>query len=153
MNDLDHTLLEYIDSENVRLSRQREELIDLSVKIANLNHRDDTEKAMEEVINHYKSGLPSGLGLRDMIDMIKERYPWSSSKAIIMIFVSLMTCLFGIGLFVLDLTTDVQFSVYMFNKENNSSNETEDFDYFLSKYDFNFCSPESLQPACDRCFH
>ena len=54
----DKSLLEYIDSQNVRLSRQREELIDLSVKIANLNHRDDTEKAMEEV-------------LRDMITQIK----------------------------------------------------------------------------------
>ena len=32
------SLLEYIDSQNVRLSRQREELIDLSVKIADLNH-------------------------------------------------------------------------------------------------------------------
>ena len=51
-------LLEYIDTQNVRLIRQREELIDLSVKIANLNHRDDTEKAMEEV-------------LRDMITQIK----------------------------------------------------------------------------------
>ena len=61
------SLLKYIDSQNVRLSRQREELIDLSVKIADLNHRDDTEKAMAEVINHYKSGLPSGVGLRECL--------------------------------------------------------------------------------------
>merc|ERR1712087_167821 len=50
------SLLEYIDSENVRLSKQREELIELSVKIANLNNLNhsqtnpssntvDTEKA------------------------------------------------------------------------------------------------------------
>ena len=34
----DKSLLEYIESENVRLSKQREELIDLSVKIADHNH-------------------------------------------------------------------------------------------------------------------
>ena len=39
------SLLEYIDSQNARLSRQKEDLIELSVKIANLNHRDDSEKA------------------------------------------------------------------------------------------------------------
>ena len=39
------SLLEYIDSHNVRLSRQREELIDVSVKIANLNKRGDVKGA------------------------------------------------------------------------------------------------------------
>ena len=73
----DKSLLEYIDSQNVRFHRQREELIDLSVKIAGLNHGGDNEAAMEEVIKNYKLGLPSGEGLRDMINMIKERYRWS----------------------------------------------------------------------------
>ena len=42
-----------------------------------------------------------------------------------MIFVSLMTCLLGIGLYVLDLTTDVQFSLNMFDKpRNESSNDS-----------------------------
>ena len=149
------SLLEYIDSQNVRLVRQREELIDLSVKIANLKNRDDTkETAMEEVINHYKSGLPSGVGLRDMITMIKERYPWSSSKKKIMIFVSLVTCLLAIGLFLLDLTTDLKFSLDMFkngNKSNEPTNETEDLKSFLSslKKIKNVSSPESLHTACD----
>ena len=160
----DKSLLEYIDSQNVRLSRQREELIDLSVKIANLNHRDDKEKAMEEVINHYKSGLSSGVGLRDMTTQIRERYPWSSSKKKIMIFVSLMTCLTGIGLYVLDLSTDVRFSLEMLKKSRNETNDfdntlksvnsecyaemnftfyqkcnrTADFDDFLSKMNFAF---------------
>ena len=114
------SLLWYINSENVRLIRQREELIDLSVKIANMNHREDSEKAMEEVINNYKSGLASGVGLRDMINMIKERYSWSSSKKNIMILVSLVACLLGIGLYGFDLTTDVQFSLEMFNRTDDS---------------------------------
>ena len=80
------SLLWYINSQNVRLFRQREELIDLSVKIASLNHGGDSEKAMNEVINNYKSGLASGVGLRDMINMIKERYRWSPSKVISMNF-------------------------------------------------------------------
>ena len=58
----------------------------------------DAEKAMDEVINHFKSGLPSGEGLRDMLSQIKERYAWPTSKTIIMILLSLMACLLGIGL-------------------------------------------------------
>ena len=73
------SLLWYINSQNVRLFRQREELIDLSVKIANLNHGGDSEKAteeaMNEVINNFKSGLASGVGLRDMINMIRDDVP------------------------------------------------------------------------------
>ena len=145
------SLLEYIESENVRLSRQREELIDLSVKIANLNNRDDTEKAMDEVINHYKSGLPSGVGLRDMIKMIQDRHPCSSTKKKIMIFVSLLACVLGIGLFVLDLTTDLDFGIKMLNKENKSSIEAENVHSYLlkKKTDFNFSSPDSFHSACD----
>ena len=127
------SLLEYIDSHNVRLSRQREELIDLSVKIANLNHTQrnkdevvvDSERAMKEVIRHYKSGLASGVGLRDMIVMIKERYPWSHSQKNIMILVSLLTCLLGIGLYIVDVKTDVQFSLEMLNKTDD--NTADDF--------------------------
>ena len=119
------SLLEYIDSQNVRLSRQREELIDLSVKIANLNQGDDTETAMKEVIEHFKSGLDSGVGLRDMIEMIKERYPWKPNKKKIMILVSLITCLLGIGLYVFDVKTDLQFSLEMLDRTNN--NTADDF--------------------------
>ena len=115
------SLLEFIDSQNVLLTRQREELIDLSVKIAHLNHRDDTKKAMEEVINNYKSGLPSGVGLRDMITMVKERYPWSSSKKVLMTLVSFMTLLLGVGLYVFDVKTDIQFSIEMFNKNKDTT--------------------------------
>merc|ERR1712062_605534 len=86
-----------------------------------------TEKSMDEVINHYKSGLPSGIGLRDMITTIKGRYHWSLDKKKIMFFLSLLTCLLGIGLFVLDLTTDIEFSFEMFNKENDLENDDQSF--------------------------
>ena len=133
------SLLEFIDSQNVRLTRQREELIDLSVKIANRNYRDDTEKAMEEVINHFKFGLPCGVGLRDMITQIKERYPWSSSKKKNMIFLSLLTCLLGIGLHVFDLTSDIQFSLHMLKKfQNEKSNDEKYFNYTF----------KSIHPKC-----
>ena len=88
----DKSLLQYINWENARMSRQREELIDLSVKIANLNQtrrsedEDENEDkvlidsagAIEEVINHFKSGLPSGIGLRDMVTQISEEFPLMS---------------------------------------------------------------------------
>ena len=137
------SLLQFINLENVRLITQREELIDLSVKIASLNNISktseeavavvNTKKAMEEVINHYKSGLPSGVGLRDMITLIKERFPWSSSKRGLKIFLSLLTCLLGIGLFVLDVYTDVRFSVGMFNINKTLVNDDESFNASISR--------------------
>ena len=67
--DLDEkSLLEYIDSQNVRFTRQREELIDLSVKIAILDTKWDTEAALVEVINNFNSDLISSA----FIDKIKE---------------------------------------------------------------------------------
>ena len=50
-----------------------------------------------------------------------------------MIFVSLL----GIGLFVLGLYTDVEFSNDMFNR-SKPFNASEDFDDFLTKNNFNF---------------
>ena len=142
----DLTLLEYIDKENVRLSRQREELIDLSVKIANKNN---VGQSQEEVINHFKSGLPSGVGLRDMLKQIKERYPWSSSKKITMIFVSLVICLLGTGLYVMDLSTDVKFSLNMLKGPKYSKeSEDSDFDTFGAKKGLNFSSLKSFNYTC-----
>ena len=144
------SLLEYIDSENVRLSKQREELIDLSVKIANMNNKDNRGKAMEEIINNYKSGLPSGVGLRDMIDMIKERYPWPSSKKITMILGSLITCLVGIGLYFFDILTDIKFSLEMLDRtvSQDSSNQSASFRHFLRENVLTFSSCESNTLDC-----
>ena len=55
----------------------------------------------------------------------------------------LITCLLGIGLYVFDLTTDVDFSLEMLKKGNQSSNDTEEFESFLPfpslKTDFPEC--------------
>ena len=105
-------------------------------------------QSQEEVINHFKSGLPSGVGLRDMITQIKEHYSWSSSKKTMMIILSLMTCLLGVGLYVLDLTTDVNFSWRMLNGGVKHSDEAEDFNSVWAKKGLNFSSLESFNPAC-----
>ena len=67
------SLLWYINSQNVRLFRQREELIDLSLKIAKMNTPRDSEEYMNEVINIFKSELASGVGLRDIIESRSSR--------------------------------------------------------------------------------
>ena len=144
----DLSLLEYVDTQNIRLSRQREELIDLSVKIANKNNNNGRD-SQEEVINHFKSGLPSGVGLRDMINQIKERYPWSTSKKTLKIFLSLVTCLLGVGLYVMDLATDVKFSMHMLNGPKYS-NESQNFDFenYWTEKGFNFSSLRSFNSEC-----
>ena len=140
------SLLEFIDAENVRLSRQREELIDISVKIAHKNNNYKLAHSQEEVINHFKSGLPSGIGLRDMISQIKEHYPWSTSKKMIMIFLSLMTCILGVGLYILDLTTDLRFSLDMFN--GFKSSKEPDFDEIWAEKGLNFSSLRLSNRVC-----
>ena len=114
------SLLQFIDSQSVRLNRQKEEMIDLSVKISNHNNPQDKRKAMDEVIACYKSGLPSSVGLRDMISSIKERYPWTRSRRSIMTLVSVVACILGIAFYVLDVVTDVVFSWEMLTKTNES---------------------------------
>ena len=127
------SLLHYIVSQSGRLNRQREEMIDLSVKISNRNNPSDKRKAMDEVISSFKSGLPSSVGLRDMISSVKERYPWTRSRRSLMVLVSLVACLLGIGFYVLDVVTDVYFSWEMLTKTNETWSpdseqpETRDF--------------------------
>ena len=89
------SLLHHIDSQGARLNRQKEEMIDLCVKISNHNNPADKRKAMEEVISSFKSGLPSSVGLRDMIISLKERYPWTKSRWSVMVLGSLVACILG----------------------------------------------------------
>ena len=77
---------------------------------------------MREVIKNYKSVLDSGPGLRDMLNMIKERYPWSLSKRVVKIFISLLVCLITIGLYVFDITTDIKFSLKMLHGTHQHHN-------------------------------
>ena len=149
------SLLWYINSKGVRLLRQREELIDLSVKIANLNKRRDTMEAMDQVIDNFKSGLASGVGLRDDIIMIKERYPWTSLKRVMMILVSLLACLLAIGLYVLDVVTDIQFTLEIFNMTNEiCSPHRPNYSLVLKSISYSF--PEkcksTIQETMENCW-
>ena len=47
------SLLKYIDSKGDLLIREGEELLELAVKIAELKHGGDQDKAMEEVMEHF----------------------------------------------------------------------------------------------------
>ena len=49
------SLLQYIDGQAVQPLRQRQELIDLAIKIAKLNHDGDEDKAMEEVMENFSN--------------------------------------------------------------------------------------------------
>ena len=142
------SLLKYLDTKTFCFLRQRRELIELSVKIARLNHGQDSKEAMKEVINHYKSCLPSGPGLRDLLNMIKEQYPLSTLKALVKITVSLLVCTMTIGFYVFDIYTDVRFSLKMLNG-------SEDGSFDMHSHNFShICVPESCQPqqtALDTC--
>ena len=54
------SLLQYIDSKGDLLISEGEELLEVAIKIAELNHGGDQDKAMEEVMEHFTL---SGLGI------------------------------------------------------------------------------------------
>ena len=69
-----------------------------------------------------------------------------------MILVSLTSCLIGIGVYVFDLATDVQFSldISKFGEThgNNSLDKSDGFNYFLSRNVFRFSSCTSHSQEC-----
>ena len=61
------SLLKYIDCKGDLLIREGEELLELAVKIAKLNHDGDQDRAMEEVMENFSQ---SGVGvLRNLISL------------------------------------------------------------------------------------
>ena len=71
-----------------------------------------------------------------------------------MIFVSLLTCLLGIGLYVFDLLTDIKFSFEIFHEtsKNDHSNEL-DFGIFLSENGDKVSSCKSYSEDCCEALH
>jgi len=119
------SLVQYIISQ--KLIQQREQLIDLQIKIDDAFH-EDHENCEHRVIETFKIGLDSSPELDECIKSIQKRFPWSKPLMLYNIFVSvLVNIIFGWGLYGIDVYTDTQFSSSMFQDfQKNFTKSTED---------------------------
>ena len=68
------------------------------------------EDADYRLKRQVKKAIPSSVGLRDTLQSIDEKYPWSYLKHKIMMLLSLCTFFMGTMFYALDIYTDIKFS-------------------------------------------
>ena len=126
------------------MMQEREEILDLLVKIdksrCKLKWRGyDLESSQYRVTKQLKNDLPTSLGLKECITSTKERYPWSKKKLWFMRGLGILkNIILGLGLYFMDFSTDIIFSIDMFNNAgrnftNEQKNCTEDLYSQLNK--------------------
>ena len=121
------SLLQYIVDNGPRMMKQREDLLDVlakHVEIVNSDGKSLNEKQIEsKIIKNLKLGLPSSTGLAECITMTEEKFPWSSIKARGMIALSVVSNLFSLALYFVDVYTD---GLFVRDMSENSKKNFED---------------------------
>ena len=113
------SILECLMDQNAGTRRQREQLLHLLIKIN--EKREDREASEYKTIELFKSSLPSSYVLRECIDSIQEKYSWGTLRVLSMVMLSFIrNILLGIGMYFLDIGTDYQFSLNMFQQREVS---------------------------------
>ena len=113
------SILESLMDQNAGTRRQREQLLHLLIKI--FQKRSDREASEHKTIELFKSSLPSSDVLTECIESIQEKYSWGPLKVLSMVMLSFFrNILLGIGLYLLDIGTDCQFSLHMFDQRDAS---------------------------------
>ena len=144
------SLLQYIVDNGPRMMKQREDLLDVlakHVEIVNSDGKSLNEKQKEsKIIKNLKLGLPSSTGLSECITMTEEKFPWSSIKARGMIALSVVSNLFSLALYFVDVYTDGMFVGEML--DNSKKNHFRWFEtinlYHHLELGMKLCSEEPL---------
>ena len=116
------TLLESIVSQG--LLKEREEVLEIiQTIIEEENERKEYEMIKEEV----KGAVSSSIGLRDCLESVEEKYPWSRPQMYYRKFMSFLKLMvFGICFYGFDIYTDIRFSQDMFHQyRRNFSSERQ----------------------------
>ena len=100
---------------NKGLVKEREEVLYVLKKVDQNIHPTEQEDADYRMKEQVKKACSSSVGLRDCLESIDEKYPWSNLKHNFMIFLSFVIFLMGTTFYVLDIYTDIKFSLEMFN--------------------------------------
>ena len=101
---------------NNSLIKDREEILEIMKKVDLSRHPGSTEQqdADFRLKKQVKKACPSSIGLRDCIQSIDEKYPWSSIKHKVMLFLSFFAFCMGTLFYGLDVYTNIRFSLKMF---------------------------------------
>ena len=131
------SILERLMDQNAGTRRQREQLLHLLIKIN--EKRENREASEYRTIELLKSSLPSSAVLTECIESIQEKYSWGPLKALSMVMLSFIrNILLGIGMYFLDIGTDCQFSLHMFQqREANHDTFSCGQDFHQGLHDLN----------------
>ena len=118
---------------NKGMVKDREEILFLMKKVDIEKYPNEQEDADYRLKKQVQKACVSSAGLRDCIQSIDEKYPWGNLKHKVMVFLSLFIFFMGTTFYVLDIYTDVKFSLDMFNYSKRSFTQElnlcqEDFD-------------------------
>lgn len=109
------TLLEFVV--NNGMLKEREEVLDAMLKVDMKRHKRNDSEAEHRIKKQVKKAVPSSEGLRDCLQSIGERFPWSSTKYWFVITMSfIIQVILGPGFYGLDFYTDVRFTLDMFSQ-------------------------------------
>ena len=147
------SLLQFIINKGTAMLKEREELLTLMVKIDRHRYPNDLKNSEFRVRELLKVGLPPSKGLEECIESLSTRYPWGKDQ---MWFVRLLSVfkniIIGWGVYFLDVGTDLNFSMDMF--ENSKRNFTEELEsclpllsILMGKAD-NICKDSVSAPNC-----
>ena len=125
------TLLQSVVNEG--LVKVREDVLYVMKKIDLERYPNDQEDADYRLKRQVKKACHPSVGLRDCIQSIDEKYPWSNLKHKFMLFLSFFVFFIGTLFYGLDIYTDIRFSrdMFIYSKRNFSQEISvcqEDFD-------------------------
>ena len=103
------TLLEFLNEKD--LFKEREEMIQLLIKIDKFRYPGDSDgKGKKRIIRILRSGMKSSSGLKESIDSVKNKYPSSKFKTVLLCAKSVLwNIIFGFFFYISDVASDLKF--------------------------------------------
>ena len=103
------TLLEFLNDQG--LVKEREELIQLLIKIDQFRYNEADERTGSErrIIKILRAGMKPSRGLKESIESAQEKYSWKTGKVSMKCTISVVMCLLGVALYASDIASDWHF--------------------------------------------
>ena len=102
----------------------REDILDSMMKHLKMGY--DEAKEQYKIKQKIKEMTLSSPGLRDCIESLNKRFKWGSGKFWFMLFLHFFLLIRGLSFYVLDIFTDLQFSLHLFNQSSRNFSYEED---------------------------
>ena len=136
------TILQFIV--DLGMIKERETMLQLLIKMDSTKYpKSSSGESKSRIIKILRKGIQASKGLKDTIDSLQEKFPWSGGKVALKTFVSISkNVLFGGFMYAFDIWTDVQFSLELRELEEKTRNSTPENN---STQNFLFCRAKKIQ--------